>query len=138
MGLRGIPGRLAGAPTPAFDGTSALQGMLALGFVLLGERDRELALGAVGRFWRPVSRLAPVDGRDGFSSFSQPGHARAVMDFRALPANGGSVLITETRIEATDEHARRLFRRYWRLISTGSGLIRHELLAAAARRAEAA
>lgn len=137
MGLRAIPNLLARQPGVELLRGKVLDGMLEFGFVLLGESEREIALGAVGRFWRPVSTLRAVDGIDGFRAFSEPGHARAVMDFRAVPMNGGSVLTTETRIAATDDRSRRLFRRYWRLISLGSGLIRHEMLGALARRAEA-
>jgi hypothetical protein len=136
MTLRGVPNLLAGRPLLQGRDKRVLDDMLAFGFLLLGEKERELALGAVGRFWRPVSTLRPLDGVAGFSSFSAPGHARAVMDFRAVAANGGCVLTTETRIQATDDRSRRLFRRYWRLVSLGGGMIRNELLAAAARRAE--
>src|SRR4051794_18260610 len=43
------------------------------GWVLLGERDGEtLALGLVGKFWRPVIAFASVD-REHFRDFSEPG-----------------------------------------------------------------
>src|SRR5918997_178516 len=57
MTLRGVPNLLARRPTLDRGNQPALDAMLRFGFVLLGERDGELALGAVGRFWRPVSTL---------------------------------------------------------------------------------
>ena len=136
MTLRGVPNLLAGKATLERGDAAVIDAMLAFGFVLLADRERELVLAAVGRFWRPVSALRPVDGASGFRAFAEPGHARAVMDFHAVPDRGACVVITETRIQATDEESRRLFRRYWRLISAASGLTRHEMLRAAARRAE--
>jgi hypothetical protein len=37
-------------------------------------------------------------------------------------------LTTETRIRCADAATRRHFRRYWRLVGPGSGLIRHAIL----------
>jgi hypothetical protein len=51
--------------------------------------------------------------------------------------SGGTLLTTETRIQATDDHARRSFRRYWLLIHPGSAAIRRAWLRAIRRRAEA-
>ena len=56
----------------------------------------------------------------------------------AEPApGGGTLLTTETRIQATDDQARRSFRRYWRVIYPGSAAIRRAWLRAIRRRAEA-
>jgi hypothetical protein len=136
MGLRGLPSLLTKGLVMARSGDRVIEAMLELGFVLLGERKHELALGTVGQFWRPASRPRALADAEAFASFDEPGQAKAVMDFRGLPANGGSVMTTETRILATDAEARRKFLRYWRLISFGSGLIRHEMMSAVARRAE--
>jgi hypothetical protein len=58
------------------------------------------------------------------------------MDLRAEPLPGGcSLLVTETRVAAVDEHARRAFLRYWRLVGPFSRLIRRRWLAAIARSA---
>jgi hypothetical protein len=43
------------------------------GWILLGERPgEELALGLVGKFWRPVIQYAAVDA-DNFKAFAEPG-----------------------------------------------------------------
>ena len=54
-----------------------------------------------------------------------------------LRADGaGTLLSTETRVEATDARTRVLFGVYWTLIRLGSGLIRRDMLRAVARAAE--
>ena len=81
-----------------------------------------LVIGLRGQFWRPRG------GDDGGAA------AEAVFGVCVEP--GG--LATETRVHVADPAARRLFRRYWRLIRPFSGLIRVEYLRAAKRRAETA
>jgi hypothetical protein len=105
------------------------------GFVVLAERQDELVLGVVGRFWRIDSGVERVAGED-FVAFDAPGFAKAVMNFDARAVDGGTVLTTETRIRGTDPEARRRFLRYWRVVMPGSALIRRAWLRAVRRRAE--
>ena len=105
------------------------------GFVVIAERPRELVLGVVGRFWTSDGGVERVS-RDDFAAFDTPGFAKAVMNFHAREVDGGTLLTTETRIRATDEEARRSFRRYWRVVMPGSALIRRAWLRAIRRRAE--
>lgn len=91
------------------------------GWVLLGERPgEELALGLVGRFWRPVITYAAVT-REGFRDFAEPGYAKTVY---ALAVRGlddrRSMLSAVMRTTTTDQDARRWFRRYW-TCGVGSG-----------------
>lgn len=68
-----------------------------------------------------------------------PGHAIAAMNFVVRPdGRGGSIVSTETRIDATDAHSHRRFKTYWRMIYPGSALIRRMWLRAVERRATAA
>ena len=63
--------------------------VLERGFVLLGERpERELVLGAVGRFWTPAGAQLTLDA-GGFRAFATPGYSQAVWDFRLTPEAGG-------------------------------------------------
>ena len=91
------------------------------GWTLLGERaGEEIALGLVGKFWRPVIEFAPVDAAD-FAGFDEPGYAKSVyaLSVRALDDHR-TLLSGLMRTATTDEHARRWFRRYW-TFGVGSG-----------------
>lgn len=108
------------------------------GWVLLGERPgEEIALGLVGKFWRPVIEFAPVSA-DEFRDFSDPGFAKTVYDLsvRTLP-DGRSLLSGLMRTATTDEHARRWFRRYWTFgVGSGAHVVVHALLESAREAAE--
>jgi hypothetical protein len=106
-------------------------------FLTLGrDGDRELAVGTVvvaPDGWR--RRYA--DTPEAFLALTQPGFAKAAMNFRVTPdGRGGSLVSTETRVFATDAAARRRFAAYWRVIYPGSALIRRSWLQAIRRRAE--
>jgi hypothetical protein len=58
------------------------------------------------------------------------------LDIRLTRERAGTRISTETRIQATDQRARRAFAAYWLLVRPGSGLVRRELLRAIARRAD--
>jgi len=91
------------------------------GWVLLGERPREeIALGLVGKFWRPVIPFAKVTAED-FRSYSEPGFAKTVYSLSVRSLDERRTLLTGVmRTATTDEKARRWFRRYWTL-GVGSG-----------------
>lgn len=86
------------------------------GWVMLGERPGdEIALGLVGRFWRPVIDYASVT-REEFRDFAQPGYAKTVYSLSVRPLDARRTqLCGVMRTATTDEHARRWFRRYWTL-----------------------
>ena len=91
------------------------------GWVLLGERPRnELALGLVGKFWRPVieyAEVSPVSFRD----FAEPGYAKTVYSLSVRSLDEQRTLLSGLmRTATTDEQARKWFRRYWTL-GVGSG-----------------
>jgi hypothetical protein len=133
MAIRSVPAILKGR-RPSLRGR-LLDGFRRGGFVGLHEAPDELVFGGVGRFWQPTGglrRIAPADFRD----FAEPGFAKAAFNFAVERIDGRTVVRTETRIATTDEHARRSFGRYWRLIHPGSALIRIAWLRAIRRRAE--
>ena len=73
-----------------------------------------------------------------FTALDKPGYAKAAMNFRLEDeGNGWTRVTTETRVFATDDHARRRFAAYWRTIYPGSALIRRMWLRAIDRRATA-
>jgi hypothetical protein len=108
------------------------------GWVLLGERPgEEIALGLVGKFWRPVIEFAEVSA-EGFRDFDEPGYAKTVYDLSAHPVNGGRTLLSGLmRTATTDEHARRWFRRYWTFgVGSGAHILVGAMLNSARRNAE--
>ncbi|HEX7188191.1 MAG TPA: hypothetical protein VF423_08200 [Actinomycetes bacterium] len=149
-------------PVGALPVTRSLMRVRTLGRSSFGSRDRpvvaalppgeiarrepeQLLLGMVA----PVSLRTGADGLEDLraatvAELTRPlpdGWVRIAMDFRLVPDPAGpgtTALHTETRVLATGRRARRAFRAYWLVIRGGSGLIRHELLRAVSRRAEAA
>jgi hypothetical protein len=91
------------------------------GWILLGERQTdEIALGLVGKFWRPVIPFAQVT-RDEFRDFSEPGYAKTVYSLSVRRLDEGRTLLSGVmRTATTDAQARKWFRRYWAL-GVGSG-----------------
>lgn len=91
------------------------------GWVLLGERPGEaIALGLVGKFWRPVIAYREVD-RERFRDFAEPGYAKTVYELSVRALDEGRTLLTGAmRTATTDGHARNWFRRYW-TFGVGSG-----------------
>jgi hypothetical protein len=105
------------------------------GFVPLRDGPEGLVYGAVGRFWTLSGGLRRLDAAE-FEAFAEPGYAKAAFDFALEPEGPHTRLTTETRVLCTDEHSRRRFKRYWRVVHPGSAAIRIAWLRAIRRRAE--
>ena len=100
------------------------------GWILLGERPgRELALGLVGKFWRPVIQYADVTAGD-FTAFAEPGWAKTVYALSVTRLDDERTLLRAVmRTVATDDQARRWFRRYWTFgVGSGAHMLVHGLL----------
>jgi hypothetical protein len=107
--------RKAQPPAPKRMGLRAIAEMPASngGWSLLAERPgQEIALGLVGRFWKPVIEYAPVVAEE-FRDFSEPGYAKTVYALSVRPLQDGqsTLLSAVMRTATTDEYARRWFRR---------------------------
>jgi hypothetical protein len=91
------------------------------GWILLGERPRdEIALGLIGKFWRPVIEYADATPET-FSDFAAPGFAKTVYSLSVRPVGEARTRLSAVmRTATTDEQARTWFRRYWTL-GVGSG-----------------
>ena len=91
------------------------------GWVLLGERaNDEIALGLVGKFWRPVIAFKNVSAQD-FKAFAEPGYAKTVYALSVRRIDEKHTLLSAvTRTATTDNDARQWFRRYW-TFGVGSG-----------------
>jgi len=127
MVARGLPARVSSRlghrapppPQPArrllIDPSPALAGWLSL-----GERtESEIALGAVGRFWRPdiewydVSAMTPAQ----FAAFDEPGWGRIAVAFSLRHYGASRALISyEARTATGDPDAARRFAHYWTVI----------------------
>ncbi|HEX2132881.1 MAG TPA: hypothetical protein VHH15_15130 [Actinophytocola sp.] len=126
--LRGGPsawfGRVLGTDRRALDSVAPRE--------LVADPPRELVLGDIACYTatRPDRPEIPRGDLAMFQSFTDPGWSKVAMNFRFLEDGDGTVLSTETRVQATDDATRRAFRRYWLLVRAGSGLIRHDILRA--------
>ena len=110
------------------------------GWILLGERPgEEIALGLVGKLWRPVIEWARIRSADEFREFEEPGFAKTVYDLSVRELEPKKVLLSGLmRTASTDEHARRWFRRYWTFgVGSGAHILVAALLDSARRMAEA-
>ena len=107
------------------------------GFVALADDPpRELVIGKVVVV--PPGTRGELT-RDVFKKSLPPGFAIAAMNFLLTPdGNGGTHLLTETRVSANSPSARRQFAVYWRFIYPGSAIIRRMWLRAVRNRALAA
>jgi hypothetical protein len=109
------------------------------GWILLGERPgREIALGLVGKFWRPVIDWATIRTADEFLAFDEPGFAKTVYDLSVRELEPNKTLLSGVmRTATTDERARRWFRRYWTFgVGSGAHVLVGALLDSARRTAE--
>ncbi|MGW0663266.1 hypothetical protein [Streptodolium elevatio] len=109
-----------------------LSSMTKDGFTVLDRSDNELVIGFLST---RTGRRVPIAGElpaDAMRAFDEPGHLKIVFNF----LRRGSTVTTETRVWATDERSRRVFRTYWAVIRPPSGLIRRVWLRAIRERAE--
>ncbi|MGI9610308.1 MAG: hypothetical protein ACR2NL_08425 [Acidimicrobiia bacterium] len=103
------------------------------GWVGLDEvRTRELAFGAIGKFWQPQISWRSVKAEE-FASFSEPGWGKIVAGIVSHPYGAqSSILSYEARTVLYDDDSRRRFRRYWRLVSPFAGVVMRSALKAVA------
>jgi hypothetical protein len=107
---------------------------MVLGWGLLAHAPgRTLVMGAVTRPWtRNVTFRAIEPER--FASFSEPDYVKIAWTLEADPAGPGLTRFrTETRVEATDDAARRKFGWYWLAFGLGIRVIRWNMLRALRR-----
>ena len=118
---------LHGEPLPPQPERMRLSDLAAMpldkgGWVLLARRDQdEIALGLVGKFWRPVIEFANVGSAEEFRGFAKPGFAKTVYALSVRPLGPHRTLLSGLmRTATTDRNARQAFQRYWTL-GVGSG-----------------
>ncbi|MEU2348495.1 hypothetical protein [Modestobacter sp. NPDC049651] len=123
---RGLPARLRGTrdrPEPVslvVGGDMAMEGWLDLG----RREQREIAFGAVGRFWQPDITWRDVGSAAEFAAFDEPGWGRIAANFSLRPYGRGRTLLSyEARTAVPDEDSRRRFARYWTVVEPFVGHI---------------
>lgn len=106
-------------------------------FLLLAENPpREIVLGTLVAA-PPGFRPATKPTGDAFKAITQPGFAKATMNFLVTDLGNGSTRVdTETRVFATDDATLRRFTAYWRIIFPGSSILRTTWLTAVKDKAE--
>lgn len=145
MGVRLLPTFVSSpGPTwrrlmrPSRRGRASLTDFSHSEFVLLEEAPpQEIVLGITGRFWSLRAEILARTAAE-FREDFPAGLAQAAWNFTVTAAAQGTDLATETRIRCADPATRRQFKRYWRLVAPGSGLIRHAILGQVRREASAA
>jgi hypothetical protein len=107
-------------------------------WVRLGEvPGREVAFGAIGRFWGAKITWETIDAA-GFAGFDRPGFGKIVCAISARPYGEGRTLLSyEARTSVTDPGSRTAFLRYWRALGPFIGVLLHRTLSATAEEAEA-
>ena len=134
--LRALPWLMVNPRAPRPRGPM-LDGLLRFGFSALGDDPpREIAVGFVGKPWRPVPSFVRLESGEQFKSFAEPGYVKTVANFAASRRGARTKLETETRVVALGIGARAMFESYWLLIATSSAAIRRSWLNAIKRRAE--
>lgn len=135
MAVRFAPTAIAERRSPRLPQRRLVEVLEEIGLVELGRREDEVVFGAAGRFWRVREGNDAIADAEDFRDYDEPGSAKLAINLRAVDAEGGCTLSTETRVLATDPGARRRMRLYWALIRGPGDLIRREVLAATARAA---
>jgi hypothetical protein len=104
--------------------------------VLAGQPGRFVVCGATCQPWQADVKFSALDP-DQFATFAQPDQVKIAWTLEAADIGGGLTRFgQETRVVATDEHARMKFRRYWRWARFGIIAIRLLMLPAVRREAE--
>jgi hypothetical protein len=132
----GRPGQAPPPPELKLTGNGlGMDGWLSLGEVA----GREIAFGAIGRFWRPNIEWYDVRGMtpQRFGTFGEPGWGRIAANFSLRPYGTARTLVSyEVRTATADPAAARDFARYWTLIRPFVGHIMKAALEAVRRDAE--
>lgn len=149
--VRGLPAkvmtRLGRRPEPGDAGPAELR-LWGIdehgveGWLSLGERPgREVAFGAVGRFWKPTIEWYAVGTMtpEQFAAFEEPGWGKIAANFSLRQYGEERTLVSyEARTVTTDRDSAQRFARYWALIRPFVGHVERAALATVRRDAEQA
>jgi hypothetical protein len=105
-------------------------------FTVLDEGERWSVSGLCGRIWTLQRDYARLSGADEFIGWDEPGTVRVLFGHWVEQDADRPALVSETRVEPVDRHARVRTRALWTAVGRFERLIGGEALRAAARRAE--
>ena len=106
-------------------------------FIVLDEDELSLLAGIVGRIWTLRRDYPVLAGAEEFRSWSGRGTVRVLFANWVAPAgDGGSVLVSETRVATVDRIARVGLAALQPLIAASQGLIASDGIELAVQRAE--
>ncbi|HSG32954.1 MAG TPA: hypothetical protein VLA37_00350 [Sphingomonadaceae bacterium] len=130
--------KVLGARMPAArPATGLVSEMLGLGWgCLTEEAGHFFVAGAACQPWQADVVFSPI-APEQFATYAEPDQVKIAWTLEA-EALGPALtrFATETRVVATDDQARKKFRRYWRIFGIGIVMIRRLLLPALRREAE--
>lgn len=111
-------------------GVGLLEDLVDQGFVPFdGHGATVRVLGRIGHLWQAGGRPTSAGH---FGSFAEPGFAKVALLLAALPYRDETVLVTESRVLATDERTLEGFSRQW-LVAAWSRRLAHVELVTAVR-----
>jgi hypothetical protein len=124
------------------DDTARPRGLLAettsMGWRVLADiPGQEVVVGAAAQPWTQNVTFRPIEPAQ-FAAFNEPGYVKIAWTLRIDSVwPDGAVFGTETRVVATDAHARAKFTHYWKRVMPGVVAIRWILLRLLKKEAEA-
>ena len=74
-------------------------------FTVLDEGETHLLAGLCGRIWTLARDYPRLDGPEAFASWDEPGTVRVLFGHWVEPADGGSALVSEARVQPVDRTA---------------------------------
>jgi hypothetical protein len=103
-------------------------------FTVLDEGERHLLAGLCGRIWTPARDYPRLEGPQAFASWNEPGTVRVLFGHWVEPADGGSALVSEARVQPVDRTASLRLRALWKVIGPFERLVGAEAIARATER----
>jgi hypothetical protein len=128
-------GRLVRWRIPGLDGRLTYGELFrAYPFTVLDEGERHLLAGLCGRIWTLARDYPRLDGPDDFARWDGPGTVRVLFGHWVEPAEGGSALVSEARVQPVDRTAGLRLRALWKVIGPFERLVGAEAIARASER----
>jgi hypothetical protein len=130
-------GRLVRWRIPGLDGRLTY-GELFRGypFTVLDQGERHLLAGLCGRIWTLARDYPRLDGPEAFARWDEPGTVRVLFGHWVEPADGGSALVSEARVQPVDRTAGLRLRALWKVIGPFERLVGAEAIARATERSQ--